>query len=142
MASAAVLFSFTEVWCFMQGCPAVTDSGINTLLLLCPNLERLQLEKLPLVLGLFLPSLMRHCTHLHALQMAHMPGFKWAAITPQLKALPPARRLQSLRIMDVGLGPSHAQLIFAGLPNLRWLSINGGPECVRAAVAEWYVLDV
>ena len=126
----------------MQGCPAVTDSGINTLLLLCPNLERLHLDELPLVRGLFLPSLIRHCTHLHALQLTHMPRFKWAVLTPQLKALPPARRLQSLRIMDVGLAPFQAQLIFASLPNLRWLSLDGGADNVRAAVADWYAIPV
>lgn len=115
----------------------MTDSGINTLLLLCPSLERLQLERLPLVCGQFLPSLARHCTQLHALQLAHIPGFKWNALGLQLKALPVLRRLQSLRIVDVGLGARHAQPVFAGLPSLRWLSLDGGHEVVQAAVSAW-----
>ena len=74
---------------------------------------------------------------MHALQLAHMPSFKWVTLAPQLKALPSARRLQSLRIVDVGLGAAHSQLLFASLPNLRWLSLDGGPENVHAAVAAW-----
>ncbi|KAK9802669.1 hypothetical protein WJX73_003517 [Symbiochloris irregularis] len=120
----------------IQNCPEVTDSGINTLVLLCPHLERLHLDHLPAVRGMFLPALVRHSTHLVAMQLTHMPHFKWPAIVVQLKHLGPARRLQSMRIMAVGLTASQAQQLFAILPNLRWLSMDGSSDCIRSAVAE------
>ena len=53
----------------MQGCPAVTDSGVNTLLLLCPQLEALHLNSLPAIQGLFVPTALRQCPQLTTLQV-------------------------------------------------------------------------
>ena len=121
-----------------QGCPAVTDSSINTLLLLCPCLEALHINSLPALQGLFVPAALRQCPQLATLQLAHLPNMLWAALPASM--FHSARRLQHLRLADVQLTPAYAHLLFANMPNLRWLSLDGSADFVRAAVLHWSAL--
>ena len=47
----------------------MTDSGINTLLLLSPQLEALHLNSLPVLQGLFVPTALQQCPQLATLQV-------------------------------------------------------------------------
>ena len=69
--------------------------------------------------------------------MAHLPQITWTVLPSALFHLEPARRLQNLRLADVQLTPGYAHLLFTNMPNLRWLSLDGDAEIVRAAVQHW-----
>ena len=71
------------------------------------------------------------------LQLAHLPMMVWTALPSALYLLEPAKRLQNLRLADVGLTSGYSHLLFTKLPNLRWLSMDGEGETVRAAVQHW-----
>ena len=58
---------------FFAGCHEVTDSGILSLCLHCPNLERLSLMGLVHVTDKAVTNLLQHCSQLLQLDLSNCP---------------------------------------------------------------------
>ena len=99
----------------------MTDSGIGTLAMLCPRLQRLALARLPAVRGAFLAPLLRRCgAALAQLELDALPAFAWS----ELPAGAPARTLDWL---DPHRDPNPNPNPDQGMP-----SPNGGRGAARA----------
>ena len=127
----------------------MTDSGIGTLAMLCPRLQRLALARLPAVRGTFLAPLLRRCgAALAQLELDALPAFAWAELPAggparALDWLDPHRDPNSNPNSDPGsLNPNGGRGACRMLPRLRALRLAGvhrgvGPGGGQARHSVW-----